>query len=106
MAIENTKKEDIFNKNYSFLKKWHNENYTLLPKGSKNDDTSMQLGTTEFDGITYVLPTYKKGKGKISAKFFLDEIKKGKIVGYNSKEVAESELIRLRNEILGKKNGN
>tara|TARA_R100001377_G_scaffold13999_1_gene7110 strand:+ start:594 stop:914 length:321 start_codon:yes stop_codon:yes gene_type:complete len=106
MAVENKAKEDMFNTNYSFLKKWHNENYTLLPKGSKNKDTSMQLGTREFDGITYILPTYKKGEGKISATTFLDDIKKRKIVGYNSKEVAELELVKLRNEILGKKNGN
>lgn len=102
MTVENKAKEDTFNTNYSFLKKWHDENYTLLPKGSKNKDTSMQLGTIEFDGITYILPTYKKGEGKISATTFLDDIKKGKIVGYNSKEVAELELTKLRNKILGK----
>ena len=54
MTVENKAKEDTFNTNYSFLKKWHDENYTLLPKGSKNKDTSMQLGTIEFDGITYI----------------------------------------------------
>ena len=65
MTVENKAKEDTFNTNYSFLKKWHDENYTLLPKGSKNKDTSMQLGTIEFDGITYILPTYKKGYLKV-----------------------------------------
>tara|TARA_A100001037_G_C15080789_1_gene604141 strand:- start:558 stop:878 length:321 start_codon:yes stop_codon:yes gene_type:complete len=106
MTLENFEKDNTFNKNFSFLKNWHEENYTLLPKGSKNKDTSMQLGTFEFDGITYILPTYKKGKGKIGSNEFLDEIKTGKILGYNSDSAAQKDLEKIRAKILGKQNGN
>jgi len=102
MAIENSNKEDLFSKNYSFLNKWHNNNYTVLKKGEKFKDTSMQLGTYGMDNKTFILPTYQKGVGKIAdpAKYFLKDIKSGKIQGYNSIDVAEKELKSLRNKIL------
>ena len=102
MDVENSNKEDLFSKNYSFLNKWHNENYTVLKKGEKFKDTSMQLGTYGMDNKTFILPTYKKGVGKIKdpAKYFLKDIRSGKIQGYNSIDVAEKELETLRNKIL------
>ena len=102
MAIENSNKEDLFSKNYSFLNKWHNDNYTVFKKGEKFKDTSMQLGTYGMDNKTFILPTYKKGVGKIAdpAKYFLKDIKNGKIQGYNSIDVAQKELTSLRNKIL------
>ena len=110
MAIENSNKEDLFSKNYSFLSKWHNDNYTVFKKGEKFKDTSMQLGTYGIDNKTFILPTYKKGVGKIAdpAKYFLEDIKSGKIQGYNSKDAAEEELKSLRSKILQvqKNNGN
>ena len=106
MTIENLEKDSTFNKNFSFLKNWHKENYTLLPKGSKNKDTSMQLGTFEFDGITYILPTYKKDVGKIGPEEFLDDIKAGKILGYNSDTLAQTELKKIRDKILGNQDVN
>ena len=64
----------------------------------------MLLGTFGIDDKTYILPTYEKGSGKINdpVEKFIQDIRDGKIIGYETKDEAEKQLLILRNTILNK----
>ena len=96
--------------NLKFLQDYHNKNFTdvdefkgTLDKELKGQTVSMRLGTFGIDGKTYILPTYAKGIGKIlPVETFIQDIRDGKIIGYETKDEAEKQLSILRNTILNK----
>jgi hypothetical protein len=96
--------------NFKFLNDWHEKNFTdvdefkgTLDKQLKGKTVSMRLNTFEIDGKNYILPTYAKGIGRILAdETFKQDIKDGKIIGYETKEEAEKQLRFLRNKIINK----
>jgi len=96
--------------NFKFLNDWHETNFTdvdefkgTLDKQLKGKKVSMRLSTFEIDGKTYILPTYAKGIGRILAdETFKQDIKDGKIIGYETKEEADKKLRFLRNKIINK----
>jgi len=96
--------------NLQFLQKYHNKNFTdvdefkgTLDKQLKGQTVSMRLGTFGIDDKTYILPTYAKGIGKIlPVETFIQDIRDGKIIGYETKDEAEKQLSILRNTILNK----
>lgn len=96
--------------NFKFLNDWHKKNFTdvdefkgTLDKQLKGKTVSMRLNTFEIDGKNYILPTYAKGIGRILAdETFKQDIKDGKIIGYETKEEAEKQLRFLRNKIINK----
>ena len=66
----------------------------------------MRLGTFGIDDKTYILPTYAKGIGKIlPVETFIQDIRDGKIIGYETKDEAQKQLSILRNTILNKRTG-
>jgi hypothetical protein len=96
--------------NFKFLNDWHEKNFTdvdefkgTLDKQLKGKTVSMRLNTFEIDGKNYILPTYAKGIGRILAdETFKQDIKDGKIIGYETKKEAEKQLRFLRNKIINK----
>ena len=87
--------------NLKFLQNYHNKNFTNLDEGKT---VSMLLGTYGIDDKTYILPTYEKGSGEIDdpVEKFIQDIRDGKIIGYETKDKAEKQLSILRNTILNK----